>query len=136
MILAGWATQFASSVLLVWCGYQSYQSIETASWKDDAHWLTFWLLYSFLSFLEMVLDPIMYKLPFWYEAQLCVLVYLSVFGGAQTIYAAIGKRAILAVEGGVKELGQNEKVAEFAGRARAQSEYVKGRVQGAMNKAE
>eukprot|EP00994_Dinema_validum_P004559 NODE_2613_length_667_cov_124.359223_g2148_i0.p1 GENE.NODE_2613_length_667_cov_124.359223_g2148_i0~~NODE_2613_length_667_cov_124.359223_g2148_i0.p1 ORF type:complete len:144 (+),score=47.51 NODE_2613_length_667_cov_124.359223_g2148_i0:34-432(+) len=91
-------TEFLVKTLLVYYGYRSFQAIETEEWHDDAHWLTFWLLYSFIQFIQTGMDYFLYQIPFYAELKLGLFVYMGLFGGATQVYEAIGKRAIKMAE--------------------------------------
>jgi hypothetical protein len=104
MILGAGFTSFLTRIFLLVCGYQSFQSIETTSWKDDAHWLTFWLLYAIIQFIELFADLLLGSLPLYYELKLGVYVYLAFYGGATIVYEKVGKRAIKATELQIKNV--------------------------------
>jgi hypothetical protein len=110
MILGGTFTGFVTRCLLLLFGYKSFQAIETTAWKDDAHWLTFWLLYSVIQFIEYFLDYVLSMLPLYYELKLALYVYLGLFGGATTVYEAIGKRAIQAAEVQIQAISNRPEV--------------------------
>eukprot|EP01010_Urceolus_cornutus_P000899 NODE_1405_length_932_cov_679.457531_g1083_i0.p1 GENE.NODE_1405_length_932_cov_679.457531_g1083_i0~~NODE_1405_length_932_cov_679.457531_g1083_i0.p1 ORF type:complete len:153 (-),score=45.58 NODE_1405_length_932_cov_679.457531_g1083_i0:474-872(-) len=120
MILGGAVTAFATRCLLVFYGYKSYKSIETTAWKDDAHWLTFWMLYAFLQWFEFWLDYFMFKFPFYFEAKLVLYVYLGLFAGATKVYEMGGKRAIQTTEGAVEQFSQRKEVQDTLQAVKAQ----------------
>ncbi|XP_072953071.1 HVA22-like protein a [Typha angustifolia] len=75
-------------VTLVYPLYASIQAIETKSPVDDQQWLTYWVLYSFLTLFELTFATIIEWLPFWSYAKLifnCWLV-LPYFNGAAYVY--------------------------------------------------
>lgn len=68
--------------------YASVRAIETKSPVDDQQWLTYWVLYSFITLFELTFAPIILWLPFWSYAKLffnCWLV-LPCFNGAAHVY--------------------------------------------------
>ncbi|XP_066319543.1 HVA22-like protein a isoform X2 [Miscanthus floridulus] len=69
-------------------GYASVRAIETKSAVDDQQWLTYWVLYSFITLFELTFAPVLEWLPFWSYAKLffnCWLV-LPQFNGAAHVY--------------------------------------------------
>jgi receptor expression-enhancing protein 5/6 len=46
-----------SSVL---CRYASVQAMESQTKLDDEQWLAYWILYSFVTLVEMVLESLIY----------------------------------------------------------------------------
>lgn len=42
--------------------YASIRAIESPSKVDDEQWLAYWILYSFLTLVEMVAEPVLYWL--------------------------------------------------------------------------
>ena len=45
---------------MIWvCRYASVVAIESPSKVDDEQWLAYWIIYSFLTLAEMVLQPIL-----------------------------------------------------------------------------
>ncbi|PHU23405.1 HVA22-like protein d [Capsicum chinense] len=69
-------------------GYASVVAIESTSKLDDEQWLAYWILYSFLTLMEMVLQPILQWIPIWYEVKLGMVAWLVLpqFRGAAFIY--------------------------------------------------
>ncbi|XP_010937080.1 HVA22-like protein a [Elaeis guineensis] len=75
-------------VTLVYPLYASVKAIETKSPVDDQQWLTYWVLYSFITLFEMTFAKVIEWLPFWSYAKLifnCWLV-LPYFNGAAYVY--------------------------------------------------
>ncbi|RLM61450.1 hypothetical protein C2845_PM14G09410 [Panicum miliaceum] len=59
-------------------GYASVQAIESSSKLDDEQWLAYWILYSFITLMEMVLQSLICWIPIWYELkQLFMASFLS-----------------------------------------------------------
>ncbi|XP_039773924.1 HVA22-like protein a isoform X2 [Panicum virgatum] len=68
--------------------YASVRAIETKSAVDGQQWLTYWVLYSFITLFELTFAPVLEWLPFWSYAKLffnCWLV-LPQFNGAAHVY--------------------------------------------------
>lgn len=129
MILGDTITDIIIRGLLAWYGFKSYKAIETQTSRDDNHWLTFWLLYGMIQFLEYWVDLILFWLPFYYELKIGLLVYLGMFGGATVVYNAIGKKAIGIVEENAKKVPEHPTVKQLASQARGLTESVTSKVQ-------
>ncbi|OAY79245.1 HVA22-like protein a, partial [Ananas comosus] len=75
-------------VTLAYPLYASIKAIETKSSVDDQQWLTYWVLYSFITLFELTFAPVIEWLPFWSYMKLffnCWLV-LPHFNGAAYVY--------------------------------------------------
>ncbi|XP_078433542.1 HVA22-like protein a [Wolffia australiana] len=75
-------------ISLVYPLYASVRAIETRSRADDQQWLTYWVLYSFITLFELTFSKFIELLPFWSYAKLtlnCWLV-LPYFSGAAYFY--------------------------------------------------
>ncbi|XP_055827138.1 HVA22-like protein e [Solanum dulcamara] len=75
-------------VMLLYPLYASVVAIESTSKLDDEQWLAYWILYSFLTLMEMLLQPILQWIPIWYEVKLGMIAWLVLpqFRGAAFIY--------------------------------------------------
>ncbi|KAJ7524090.1 hypothetical protein O6H91_18G077300 [Diphasiastrum complanatum] len=68
--------------------YASVRAIESTRKDDDHQWLSYWIIYSFLTLFELGAEPILKWIPFWPLAKLvfaCWLV-LPQFHGAAFVY--------------------------------------------------
>ncbi|KAG5609160.1 hypothetical protein H5410_020441, partial [Solanum commersonii] len=68
--------------------YASIVAIESTSKLDDEQWLAYWILYSFLTLVEMLFQPILNWIPIWYDVKLIGVAWLVLpqFRGATFIY--------------------------------------------------
>ncbi|XP_057972542.1 HVA22-like protein e [Malania oleifera] len=75
-------------LMLLYPLYASVVAIESPSKVDDEQWLAYWILYSFLTLMEMVLQPILQWVPIWYDVKLVLAAWLVLpwFRGAAFIY--------------------------------------------------
>ncbi|KAG6407121.1 hypothetical protein SASPL_130104 [Salvia splendens] len=75
-------------VMLLYPLYASMRAIESPSTLDDQQWLTYWVLYSFLTLFELSCWKILQWLPFWPYMKLifCLWLVLPIFNGAAYIY--------------------------------------------------
>ncbi|XP_028124736.1 HVA22-like protein e [Camellia sinensis] len=64
--------------MLLYPLYASVMAIESPSKVDDEQWLAYWILYSFLTLMEMLLQPILQ----WYIiliTKLVVNIYIYIY---------------------------------------------------------
>lgn len=62
--------------------------MESPSKVDDEQWLSYWIIYSFITLLEMVAEPLLYWIPVWYPVKVLFVAWLVLpqFKGASFIY--------------------------------------------------
>ncbi|ONK80176.1 uncharacterized protein A4U43_C01F14740 [Asparagus officinalis] len=79
---------YRPAIMLLYPLYASVQAIETEDKLDDEQWLAYWILYSFLTLMDMVLEPILRWVPIWYEMKVLLVAWLVLpqFRGAAFIY--------------------------------------------------
>ncbi|KAF6161514.1 hypothetical protein GIB67_009393 [Kingdonia uniflora] len=75
-------------MMLLYPLYASVMAIESTSKVDDDQWLAYWILYSFLTLMEMVLEPVLTWIPIWYDIKLGLVAWLVLpqLRGAAFIY--------------------------------------------------
>ncbi|GAB2240959.1 hypothetical protein Droror1_Dr00021477 [Drosera rotundifolia] len=75
-------------LMLLYPLYASVMAIESPSKLDDEQWLAYWIIYSFLTLMEMVLQPLLEWIPIWYSLKLLLISWLVLpqFRGAAFIY--------------------------------------------------
>ncbi|KAK8465740.1 hypothetical protein PHAVU_009G164101 [Phaseolus vulgaris] len=75
-------------VTLLYPLYASVVAIESQSKLDDEQWLAYWIIYSFLSLVEMVFQPVLDWIPIWYDVKLLTVAWLALpqFEGASYLY--------------------------------------------------
>lgn len=63
-------------------------AIESPSKVDDEQWLAYWIIYSFLTLGEMLLQPALEWIPIWYDVKLLLAAWLVLpqFKGAAYLY--------------------------------------------------
>ncbi|XP_039133702.1 protein HVA22-like [Dioscorea cayenensis subsp. rotundata] len=76
------------TITLLYPLYASVQALESPSKLDDEQWLAYWILYSFLTLLEMIADPILKWIPIWYQMKVILVAWLVLpqFRGAAFLY--------------------------------------------------
>ncbi|XVF50145.1 hypothetical protein PTKIN_Ptkin04bG0072400 [Pterospermum kingtungense] len=72
----------------VLAGYASVRAIESESRADDRQWLTYWVLYSMISLLELTFAKVIEWIPLWSYAKLIFTCWLVIphFSGAAYVY--------------------------------------------------
>ncbi|KAG9153647.1 hypothetical protein Leryth_008570 [Lithospermum erythrorhizon] len=89
-------------VMLLYPLYASIVAIESTSKVDDEQWLAYWILYSFITLLEMVIQPILEWIPIWYTVKLVFMAWLVLpqFQGAAFLYEKFVREKVLKKYGG------------------------------------
>ncbi|XP_030542286.1 HVA22-like protein e [Rhodamnia argentea] len=44
--------------------------------EENEQWLAYWILYSFLTLMEMLFQPLLQWIPIWYDAKLLFVMWL------------------------------------------------------------
>ncbi|KAH9542586.1 hypothetical protein CY35_13G015300 [Sphagnum magellanicum] len=75
-------------VMLLYPLYASIKAIESPFKEDDQQWLTYWVLYSFITLLELGAAPVFAWIPLWSTIKLAIAAWLVLpqFRGATIIY--------------------------------------------------
>jgi len=78
---------------LVGSVYPTYASYRAALRSDSAEehkqWLCYWICYTGFAVVEALGDALVSWLPLYWEAKICALVWLSLFGGAGALYNSV-----------------------------------------------
>ncbi|CAI0548103.1 unnamed protein product [Linum tenue] len=63
-------------------------AIESPGKEDDEQWLAYWIIYSFITLSEMLLQSVLEWVPIWYTAKLVLAAWLVLpqFKGAAFLY--------------------------------------------------
>ncbi|KAI4385068.1 hypothetical protein MLD38_003132 [Melastoma candidum] len=89
-------TLIGPGVMLLFPLYASMRAIESPTTLDDQQWLTYWVLYSFITLFELSCWRILVWLPFWPYVKLvmCMWLVLPMFNGAAYIYENFVRRYV------------------------------------------
>ncbi|KAI4306040.1 hypothetical protein L6164_029353 [Bauhinia variegata] len=81
-------TIIGPGVMLLFPLYASVRAIESPSTLDDQQWLTYWVLYSFITLFELSANKILAWFPIWPYLKLvfCMWLVLPMFNGAAYVY--------------------------------------------------
>ncbi|KAL1972092.1 hypothetical protein VTN31DRAFT_7311 [Thermomyces dupontii] len=68
-------------------GYYSLQALFTTGKADDTQWLTYWVVYAFLTVVESLISA-PYWFPFYYIFKFILVLWMSLpqFNGAQIVF--------------------------------------------------
>jgi len=80
--LVGWALP----------AYLSFKALETQDTTDDTQWLTYWVVFGFLNFIEsLARGVILHYLPFYYPMKVAFALWLQLPStkGARTMYHTV-----------------------------------------------
>jgi len=68
-------------------GYYSLDALFSASKTDDTQWLTYWVVYAFLSVIESMINAV-YWFPFYYTFKFILILWMALpqTGGAQILF--------------------------------------------------
>ncbi|XP_009796135.1 HVA22-like protein e [Nicotiana tabacum] len=103
--------------MLLYPLYASIVAIESTSKLDDEQWLAYWILYSFLTLVEMLLQPILDWIPIWYDVKLIIVAWLVLpqFRGATFIYETYVREKL------IKKYGESHQHMSPEGKAKKKS---------------
>ncbi|KAG6632816.1 HVA22-like protein e [Carya illinoinensis] len=92
-------------LMLLYPLYASVVAIESTSKLDDQQWLAYWILYSFLTLMEMLLQPILEWIPIWYDVKLLFVIWLVLpqFQGAAFLYERFVRQQISKYRSGASD---------------------------------
>ncbi|XP_062115903.1 HVA22-like protein e [Humulus lupulus] len=68
--------------------YASIVAMESITKHDDEQWLAYWIIYSFLALIEIIIQPALETVSIWYDAKLIFVAWLVLpqFKGASVLY--------------------------------------------------
>ena len=91
-ILLSFGSKFlANAVGFIYPLYASFKALKTPDNRDDAMWLTYWVVYGLFTVVESGTDVLFYWIPFYNFVKIGVLVWLysPTTRGAQKIYTNV-----------------------------------------------
>lgn len=76
-IIAGFGARFLTNLVgFVYPIYASFKALKTPDVKDDALWLTYWVVFGFFSLIESATDVLFFWIPFYNFVKMAFLIYL------------------------------------------------------------
>ncbi|GJW81727.1 HVA22-like protein f [Tanacetum coccineum] len=89
-------TLLGPGVMLLFPLYASMLAIESSTTEDNQQWLTYWVIYSFVTLFELSFWKVLQWLPFWPYLKLlfCMWLVLPGINGAAYVYANIARKYV------------------------------------------
>ncbi|CAN0897344.1 HVA22-like protein f [Linum grandiflorum] len=89
-------TFIGPGLILLYPLYASVRAIESPSMVDDQQWLTYWIIYSFITLFELSFWKVLAWFPFWAYIKLvfCMWLVLPMFNGAAYIYETMLRKYV------------------------------------------
>mmetsp|Transcript_28773 Transcript_28773/g.57524 ORF Transcript_28773/g.57524 Transcript_28773/m.57524 type:complete len:171 (+) Transcript_28773:265-777(+) len=75
-VLGVGVSSLTSLIGFVYPAYASLLSIESRQPSQTTQWLTYWTVYAFFSILEVLIDWLLYLVPFYFAFKLAFLLWL------------------------------------------------------------
>ena len=85
----GGAKLITDLVSFVYPAYMSFKAIDSSNDGDDTQWLTYWVVFSFVSIIESVAGFVTEFIPFYFPLKVAFFVWLyhPKFMGAGMVYS-------------------------------------------------
>jgi len=102
LILTGIASDFITAVMgFLYPAYMSFKALETPDPGDDVQWLTYWVVFILVSFLDALFGSILSFIPLYNVLKLVFYIYLFYpkSRGATVIYENFLKPLLRKYEG-------------------------------------
>ena len=93
----GGAKLVTDLVSFLYPAYMSFKTIDSQNRADDMQWLTYWVVFSFISIIENVANFIVDLVPFYYALKVVFFIWLyhPKFCGAGLVYTQVIKPFLL-----------------------------------------
>jgi len=103
-------------VSFVYPAYMSFKAIDSADATDDTQWLTYWVVYAFMTIIEGVFTFIQDIIPFYFFIKVGFFIWLyhPKFLGAALVYTQGIKPFVLPYLGNIAKSPANEDVRKKA----------------------
>jgi receptor expression-enhancing protein 5/6 len=89
LISLGFASSFLTAMLgFLYPAYMSFKALESETKEDDEQWLTYWVVFIFINFLDNVVGIFFSIIPLYHLVKLIFYIYLYYprSNGATVIY--------------------------------------------------
>ena len=93
----GGAKLITDLVSFVYPAYMSFKAIESSNEADDSQWLTYWVVFSFVSITESIAGFLTELIPFYFPLKVAFFVWLyhPKFMGAGMVYTQVMKPFVM-----------------------------------------
>lgn len=72
---------------IIYPAYRSFKAVRNKNLKEYLRWIVYWIVYAFLTCVELLTDAIMSWFPFFYEIKVLTLIWLlGSSRGAMKVY--------------------------------------------------
>jgi len=116
LVITGIASDFITAIMgFLYPAYMSFKALETPDDGDDIQWLTYWVVFVLISFLDSVFGTVLSLIPLYHLVKLVFYVYLFYpkSKGATVIYNSFLRPLIQKYEGQIDAtLGKVRSVGE------------------------
>ena len=88
----GWQI-IVCAISVMYPGLRSIRALISKEGDDDKEWLTYWMIFGVLHFLEMFFGWLLYFIPYWEYVRLLGIAWLMLpqFKGASIVYEKVLK---------------------------------------------
>lgn len=77
LIITGIASDYITAIMgFLYPAYMSFKALETSDGADDVQWLTYWVVFIFVTFMDDVLGMFLSLIPLYHLVKLVFYVYL------------------------------------------------------------
>jgi receptor expression-enhancing protein 5/6 len=73
-------------VAYIYPGWQSLRALNSQNREDDTLWLSYWVIYGFLTMFESITDFLLHRIPFYEFVKMGFYIYLYQKKGALVVY--------------------------------------------------
>jgi len=95
-----WVSRVVCNLLAsIYPTWASYQAVLSGKPEQHKQWLMYWIVYTHFAVLEIVADPLVSWLPLYWEAKAALVVWLTLYGGATTLYNRVLTQFLQRYEG-------------------------------------
>ena len=97
LFLLGGAKLVSDLVSFIYPAYMSFKAIDSKDPTDDTQWLTYWVVFAFVSIIENVAVFAVEYIPFYFALKLAFFIWLyhPKFMGAGLVYTQVIKPFVL-----------------------------------------
>jgi receptor expression-enhancing protein 5/6 len=112
LFVLGGAKLITDLVSFVYPAYMSFKAIDSGNADDDTQWLTYWVVFSFISIIESCATFLVEFIPFYFAIKVSFFVWLyhPKFKGAGLVYSQVIKPFVVPYLGTLSSTHAQKKV--------------------------